>query len=994
MSDGWSNISPWSNAQTGTSWSDGGSNVNKAVWGNASTPTPTPTVSSGSSGSSSALEAMKAAELKAYQEKSVQIITTPTPTPTIAEQLLSAPAGSSPLLHAQRPVSEQLIKPTTFFGSATPTWSDMAKISSPTIQGTLKEMPTVGTVLGAGATYQTPTDVYRYDTQKGLVSDQSIKAQAIMQSAGISSPTFFDTAKPITKPFDFNAPAPDGGYAWKDILARSTKEQETREAERYWESLPIYAKADLLLIAGFNKPVEIGGSFIESKLFGGQPKYKEEIYNYLIKDTDKMSIPYTNIDVIIPKTNVLTDTAVGIGTTIVTGGLFKVASPLAGGILGLGEKTAGTVATKTLLASEKSTGIIGKTALQTTGTVADLTAGMVGWGARHPEAVLGGAMLVPFGMDIAASETKGEAIAKVGYVGFTLPLMGVGYRGTEVIGKEMPTPREFFRFVAGKAEPLKGTDTFKFIEEKIPESVKTRLSSVKTELTRDPTAVELMPETTKQIYKKLPTKEAKIMLETTFIALEQAKKFRPAQERELYKPFDYTTFKEVTKETGLKTEAIMRTDPTAIQVGSTSAGAFVPKFGESRGGTLPVDIYELGKPAFAKIIKPGVGDIELASKHPELYKSVLGKEKSGEKIGQKTGVSIHGVERGSHAFGVIGADIRTSFGGKSVKLHTGKVLKPISVEGGIPQLSLVQQSFLKTEGMVKFLSRETNMLKKGSKEWKAEYSPQTSGKEDLGQSLRRGKDIFDIPLQLNVIGKKMLESPRTKKSGEIILREMKTHKKAEVTKLYSGLPIEEYGYSVAKGYTEVAKPIPIFLGNRTVKTEYTYPEIKPTKKLDIYGGYPEAKPVKRIVSTPYPSSKAQKDSGYPPTSTSKDFYPPPRIEIPKEKIPTTDYPYPYPPTREPPKIFVPKPPKTPTTTHKTDFGIPFKFPELKFREEGHPKPSKQERQYVYRPRDSPIFDFAEKLWKDSPNPITGKTKSVKINKIIKAKKQKKSFWEA
>ncbi len=447
-------------------------------------------------------------------------------------------------------------------------------------------------------------------------------------------------------------------------------------SEKYWQSLSPAEKASLLVVGSFNKPVEIGGGFIESKLFGGDKQYQKDVYDYLIKGAKIVDVPIIGRQ-IVPKKGVVEETAVGIGTLAATGVAFRGVSYVVGGGLKIGEAGAGLVAKETGLLGEKVfTGVAAKTTAQTVSTLAELSAKAFGGAAARAELITGIGAATPFVADIAASKTKGEAIAKVGFVAATLPLMGMGYelsgKAGTTLGEALPSSREILRFTAAKAEPIFETKTAQFLKEKTPEStralVKESIIPVIEKITRQPAPYELMTPALREIYDaSSPKRQIKI---EAAVRLMDALKDAPPEIKQRIDFSGYDSPKYGGK-IGAELKKMIQERPGEFVIGgSTSVGAFVPKF--RRGADW--DIYA------KQYIKTAekVADIS-AQKYPGSY--VKTKKDFINTIAQKTGESIIDVHKMSEITGEIGQPITTTIGGRTVQLTKGKVREPVKVEG-------------------------------------------------------------------------------------------------------------------------------------------------------------------------------------------------------------------------------------------------------------------------------------------------------------------------
>lgn len=480
--------------------------------------------------------------------------------------------------------------------------------------------------------------------------------------------------------------------------------------------------------------------------------------------------------------------------------------------------------------------------------------------------------------DILGSKTTAEAVGKAGLLGIELPSAAIGFEGTGIVGKRvgeaMPTSREFFRFVVGKAEPTKGLrNSFKFISEKTPDFVK-QITEVKT---REPKPSELLTSKAYEIYKKVSPEAQKIILESTKIAKKAEELPRSAtleMAKEAEKQFSFATTRDIG-ERGLEIKSILEKHPEDIVVGSLGSSRFIKEFREAET-TLPS----------GKVVKARVGDIELASDFAKKYEDLDIK-----------GLDIHGVTKGKFAFGTPGERITTPFGGETISLTKGKIMKPVRVEK-ISYQDPLEQFYRKIEGGTKYISRKTDVITDEmirSKEYNLED-------EMKGFSSRRGKDVPDIVKTSQAFAEKIAKY--YPKEGQKYLESAKKIKEAEATKLYSGLPIEEYGYEFATRYGEVLKEKPLLPvvykrkdeGEKIVKVVSSYypSASKPKSPLEYYPT--QTKVVEKIVGY-YPSTTKPEKYGYYPSGVKKAETPVPvsgyPTGYPSGYIPQPKYPRPY-----------------------------------------------------------------------------------------------------
>jgi len=691
---------------------------------------------------------------------------------------------------------------------------------------------------------------------------------------------------------------------------------EGRIAEKEYGRLSRPEKAGLLVTTGFARP-EIAGKYFEEKIFGGgKTGYEKDIYQYAMKDSKFVDIPVLGRQAI-PKTEVVKDVVVGLGSAVLMGGIFKgisyVGSPIVRGVFGAGGRTLGFAERQLGSLATKSEGVVAKTTLQTGETLTSLGKTSLQFGSRHPEAIIGAGFVVPFVADIAKSETKGEATAKIGYTLATLPLMGVGYKGTERIGEKLPT----------KAEIIS-----KF---------------------REPSAYEMMTPEAQKIYKNLPTTEAKtIMSEATKIAF----KARNLPERAFYEmaketepTFSFGKTRDIG-ERGYEVQKIAEQHPEDIIVGSLAGSRFIKglRSEEVKLPTKNIHITEdmPQKEHMKGSVKAKIGDIELASDFAKRYENL-----------NIEGLDVHGRTKGAHKFGTPGESITTHFMGRTVKLTPGKVMNPITYKDVTYQHPL-EQFWRKIEGGTKFMSRNIENLG----EEKVMYKEFVESKPGApGFSIRRGKDVPDIVSTATEMSEKIAKyNPKETKS---VLKSAQKIREAEATKLYSGLPVEKYAYEYAKEYPKMVKTPPIFTEKYT-KTEYPDVVVKAKSPVSYY---PEGtKKVESIVGGYYPTVRVEKPSGgyYLTTKKETTVYPPPT---------TTEYtgyyPPSYPPVRTPLTKVPPK--KTPPiiVREKTNENV-FNIPSFKQEEERKTKQKQPEKPYTKKFRASPIFEGAEKLFEDNP----------------------------
>jgi hypothetical protein len=147
-----------------------------------------------------------------------------------------------------------------------------------------------------------------------------------------------------------------------------------------------------------------------------------------------------------------------------------------------------------------------------------------------------------------------------------------------------------------------------------------------------------------------------------------------------------------------------------------------------------------------------------------------------------------------------------------------------------------------------------------------------------------------------------------------IKEQLRIFKEAESTKMYSGLPIDEYGYSLYRSYSKIqgkSKLLGAFTG-----VGASYYNIKNLPKSEYYLRTKDKqsyyKPIKLKESVYYPSkTELTEGSYYPVTTKIPTYYKPPTKETygyyypPEKGIPTYYPPY-YPPEKGTPTKIVPE----------------------------------------------------------------------------------------
>ncbi len=636
--------------------------------------------------------------------------------------------------------------------------------------------------------------------------------------------------------------------------------------------------------------------------------------------------------------------------------------------------------------------ILGKTALSAAATAR--------WGAKYGETLVGAGFLGAAGVDIATtSKTPYEAIGKTATLGISLPGAMIGYKGTEFVGKQMPTPKNFFRFIAGKAEPLTT-----FVEAKTPELVKTTMEPVVEKLTREPSGYELMTPLGKEIYKKLPTQEAKTILSESIKLASMAETLPRSSLIEMAKTtekdFSFGTTSDIG-ERGFEVQKISKEHPKDIILGSLASSRFIKGF-RAEKTELPTknihiteDMPSSIKEYMRKSVKPEIADIELASEFAAPYESLKIK-----------GLDIHGIKRGAHKFGTPGEQITTTFMGESgISLVPGKVMEPIKFEG-VSYENPVSQFYKKIEGGTKFMSRNIENLG-GEKEMYREFvEAESKGKKVPGFSIRRGKDIPDTESTSQAFAEQIAKT--FPKKGARALKSAEKIRKAEATKMYSGVPVSpevidvaleygyEYGKGAAKSVIESPPKIPLVLKPTRIVETSRYEGISGKEKAGDYYPVTTPKEVVKFVGDYYPTSKPIKKvepSGYYPTAkTTKPVEP-------GGYYPTVPTPETYPGVYVPTQVKFPRPWLDRYWNEELQSEIPRdEFFMNKDGEKETPEKRKKKQkgiQYTRRTRISPIFEGAEMIFEGTPvNPVGDVLKTPKKTKLNKKKKNKtKQFWE-
>lgn len=600
----------------------------------------------------------------------------------------------------------------------------------------------------------------------------------------------------------------------------------------------------------------------------------------------------------------------------------------------------------------------------------------------------------------------GEAIAEAGLIATSLPFSRVGEGIVSGVGKFTPTVEEFTKFTGEKiVTPIRGTETFKFTAGKTPEIVKetgktfiekgaqvpgrtieagiigaerivnipsnlvepirtrfeegikepiSRTISSKTEKIKSSVVekfpefvrtrikekeiLNLMPETTRKIYEKLPTEEAKTMFRTAFEAKELIKDIPESAVKKMYRPeVSFGSTKDVG-EKGLEVEKIMKEQPDDILLGSLSTAKFVKGYREVR--TETPEGVKLGT---------GIGDIELYSLKGQKYIDI--------------GLSKKDIHDLQHFPNVqVGKPITTSFGGKTVELSGGKGMKPVEAEG-IQYLHLAQQASQKLEGSIKYMARKTDFLT--GEAYKKEFGKE--GGELGGYSLRRGKDVPDVPEIIEALAKAHPE----KSKGEKALKLMKEYREAEATKLYAKTPeavLVETGYAAAKEFLKPEhKALPLFIGDKTT-SEYPDVVIKVKSPVSLY---PEQKKeVTVMVGGYYPPTVKKETTVYPPIIKDSGYYPPI----------ITRYPYssPYMDKFISPLFYNPSQPEIPFDESYKNLDEPRK------------KRRKLKEKVTYKPRESPIFENAQVLFEDKSPLVYTKSGEREVSNFVVGSQKKPS----
>lgn len=974
----WSNAAPaWSNSGTSNPWS----NVSPGVsWGNVPWSNQSPGIISPGTGWSN---------VSSGGGGTTPTPTAPTPTVTVYDTITGQAQQVS------QKIADAMIAQGSVRYAPTPT--------SPTFKST--EVPKISTLL-------TPTTAYKTDPETAKQIAEMLK-----------SPTAQFTEKSAQEAFKIISEA---GISLKerDIQAKLvtfTPEQRRAEKQYYEKTGKVFTPettvGDIMSATGKTEQelIDIGlaqktstfrdpiSQFMQEQ---GQFQFKEPVSSEeLGRSMSKLEgVPYlfSNFDVTAKLyTGLATDVSRFFGLSTpeqsekATSEFFTALGEAKRGYEGLSAQEAtlkyGLESPLTALipvgVGFKIGGTVGKYALtRTAAAIGEKTvAGKLALGtAKYGETAVGLGFLGAAGVDIATtSKTPSEAFGKTVALGISLPGAMLGYKGTEFVGKQVPTPQEFFRFTTGKAEPLIESKPVEFISEKTPQFVKSTIEPVMEKITREPSAKQLMTPSVRAIYEseKL-TPQAREMIESG-IRLEYLLKETPPEQ---LVPIEFSSPKYGGRiGESLKSE-IMKKPKEFVVGGSTSVGAFVPEF--RRGADW--DIY-------AKRFEKSVSSIEKLAKEEYPGSKIKPKKSSSMvTIAQESGESIVDIHKMTD-YTSVGEPIKSGLGKEGVlgfkEIETiGRGKRPITVEK-IQYLDPVEQLTRKLHGTTKYIARKTV--------------------EKPGHVLTgRGKDVPDFMAIAESLGRS--EAKVSPKKAAKISKEITKFKKAEATKMYSGVPVSpeaidvalEYGYEYGKGVGKSIKEkppeIPVLVKPRPSEYYQTPEAVKSTSEYYITTKPPE---VVKMVGDYYPPTKATKKEGgyYPPAKKDAEYYPPavtPDVYPPPIVPKDTGY---YPPL-PPKKAEFPRPYLDRFYYPPLDSEIPVDEVFMK-KEDGKETEKKYKRKHkeiVKRKfRASPIFEGAEKLFEVTPvSPLgTPRTSQVK-RKVVKGKykkihkkSKKKEFWD-
>lgn len=690
------------------------------------------------------------------------------------------------------------------------------------------------------------------------------------------------------------------------------------EAEKWWSGLSDLEKKEALITAG-TIDIRVAGSYLGKTFFGTEESdlgWKADIYKTLNIEGARTQTPIERTKEAVFKVGTGTTAqaaammlGVGAGMKVITGGAKA---------LGLSEAAIAT--------GEKALGL--------------------GFGAVIAKGI----------GETAISGKPGTALAEVGLLGVTLPMAGIGSKAVSEIGRFTPTPKEFFRFTAGKAEPIitKIEPVTKFIETKEPDFIKNLREPVVEKITREPSAIKLMTPSVRTIYEseKL-TPQAKEMIESG-VRLEYLLKEAPPEQ---IVPIEFVGAKapKYGERIGEAVKTRLEKNPQDVLGGSTSVGAFVPEFRKGADWDYYAKNYKETVNYFFKEAKKVYPDATLEEKHgmttikAEKH-SVIDIHKLseytpvGERIISGTGKEIPGM-KGIETLGV---------GRKPLRIEKVEYMDP------------VEQLTRKLQGTTKYIARKTVE--------KPRYT--LTGRE---------KDAPDFIKIAESLGR--AETKVSPEKSARIAKELTKFKKAEETKFYAGIPADEYGklyYETVKG--KVPSPILFVKPSEKKPVEQTgYDKIFGEKKLltEYYPSTP-SKQATKLVEGYYPTIKAAKPSVKKEISLVEEYYP---LVAKKEE---SGY---YPPAL-PKQVKYPRPMLDVFYNEGLDSEIPIDI--VKFDKDSEKivektKPKKHIR-YTRKKRISPIFEGAEKLFETKELELGLEPKKSKKT-IIKSKKSEK-FWEA
>ena len=741
-----------------------------------------------------------------------------------------------------------------------------------------------------------------------------------------NSPLILSQSEAITRALDaVLTPAQktaEANYqASRTKLANYDAEQSARATiEKGYDIFGIHiggrAAAALTAASGYGAGYEAVHSFVDEKLFGKDSAQAIESKGSFITATAGRIEEINSRDVLTNMIMIPLESPATLGIGV--GAAFNIGTGLLKGGLAYGAKQVTVRAGGSLIPK--------------------VTSGLLGVGSKIVEPVVGYHFLKPIALDIYNSEDKGEAISKILMFGAMLPGFGIGTKlpgsiiGTKIGGKifepirsgaerilpgfETDVPQYGLKDIPGVSkltniintritdpintrvlDPIRsGIETRitepvgRTIESRITNPISRFIEPVRSGIIepirsgfRDPvrdfvidpinTKIEasrptlktdvydLMPERspTRQIYNDV-SPEAKGMIESGLRLGELAKDIPDVLIEKLYSPLDFGQ----TRKAGVKgyeLEKIMDQNPGDILLGSMSSKAFSPKFREVRGNLPTWKDQITGKELGGEKLLEKVGDIEFATDRPERYSNVI----------EKDVIDAHGKTSGNFAFGKVGDVIETRFMGKNTQLTKNVVLNPIKVAGKTI-LNPKQQGLSKMEGSIKYMARKTSLYDNSDIAYN-EFNPK--GK---GYSIRRGKDIPDVP----EIYEPLANIHPNPLKGKAMLEEIKKYNEFEKSKLYSGLPIEEYagrGYNYLKEHPEVvtnivATSVGYSLANRP-RSSTSYVSTVP-EGLGFSNGYPlSTTPSENIVYTPV----VKRGEGYVPSNrTSPSDYPKPSFK--------------------------------------------------------------------------------------------------------------------